>query len=79
MAGLISQGNLFLPFVEYGDCLGADGEHGFIFFPLGVQWGLCAGGGCLENEQTKSGLCFIVSSLSSPEYLTPSVSAPRLF
>lgn len=38
----------------------------------------CTWGGCLENEQAESLLCFIISSLGSPEYLTPSVSARHL-
>ena len=79
MAGLISQGNLFLPFIESGDCLRADRERGFMFFPWGVRQAPCASSGCLENEQTQPFLCFIVSSLGSPEHLAPSVSTPHLF
>lgn len=78
MAGLISQGNLFPPVTEYGDCLLADRERGFILSPLGVQEEPGAGSYCLGNERTRFLLWFVLSSLGSPESLTPSVLAPHL-
>lgn len=77
MAGLISQGSLFPPFTECGDCLLADRERRFIFFPLGVQWEACPSSCCLENEQTKF-LLFYPPLIRFPEYLTPSIAAPHL-